>query len=112
MSNPQRAKGTRYERKICQLLNKYGLPAVRLPFNNPTGDLEIQGIPMVFECKNWYEPFWNLWIKQAQLEAERLQVDDWAVIAHSSGNGNYLEDHVMIPVKTLIHLLQAYHEQI
>lgn len=94
----QRDKGRRWEAMVRDWLISKGHEAIRYEsVSDPRADIDVPGVPIAIECKDWKNLRFDYWVHQAQKSSEAKGVDGmWAIIAHRVGVGSPAGAYIMV----------------
>jgi hypothetical protein len=112
MSNPQKNKGSAYERSIVNYLRDNGFTAdrTRAGWTDDRGDVHgivaPDGRPFTFECKNHRGDSLPGWIKELNIECANAGGTVGAVIHKKHGTTEAGEQFATLPLAMLILLLK------
>ena len=112
MSNPQKNKGSAYERSIVNYLRESGFTAerTRAGWSDDRGDihgvLSATGRPFTFECKNHRRDGLPGWIRELAVEVANAGGEIGAVIHKKSGTTDPGEQFATLPLFMLVLLLR------
>ena len=100
-----RAKGTSFETEVVKVLQSMGfLDTKRHVLNSPFGD--IDGIPMVLECKNHKEMALSEWMNQAAKSGEKA--GKLHAVCHKRKGKGVPQAYVTMPLEVYAELLRFY----
>jgi hypothetical protein len=100
-----RSKGTAFETAFTRYLVANGLPANRTGFSSPHGDVEVSGLPIVFEGKNCQTMTLAAWVDQATRSAERTH--RIPVVFHKRKGKGVADCYITMPAWALVKLLKV-----
>ena len=104
-----RAKGTSFETEVVKFLQSMGfIDTKRHVLNSPFGD--IDGIPMVLECKNHKEMALSEWMTQAAKSGEKA--GKLYAVCHKRKGKGVPQAYVTMPLETYAELLRFYDEAV
>jgi Holliday junction resolvase len=112
MSNPQKNKGSAYERSIVNHLRECGFTVdrTRAGWTDDRGDIHgvsnPSGQPFTFECKNHRRDNLSGWIKELAVEVSNAGGMVGAVIHKKVGTTEPAEQYATLPVAMLVRLLK------
>jgi hypothetical protein len=112
MSNPQKNKGSAYERSIVNYLRESGFTVdrTRAGWSDDRGDIHgiasPTGRPFTFECKNHRRDNLPGWIKELYVEVHNAGGYAGAVIHKKSGTTDGGEQFATLPLSMLVLLLR------
>lgn len=112
MPNPQKNKGSAYERSIVNYLRECGFAVdrTRAGWTDDRGDIHgVQsptGSPFTFECKNHRRDNLSGWIKELYVEVENAGGEIGAVIHKKVGTTEGGEQYATLPLSMLVSLLR------
>lgn len=107
MTNPQKAKGSAYERLIRDYLNSSGfvVDRTRAGWKDDRGDLHgVQGF--VWECKNHRRLALPAWIGELLVECRNAGADLGAVVHKKHGTTDPADQFATMPLWMLVRLLK------
>ena len=102
-----KAKGTAWETAIVGALRTRGFVCRRkvLAGKEDTGDIEIDGIPVIIEAKNCNAMSLAGWVHEANEEAKHAKVN-WGVVWHHRKGRAFPEDaYVTVDGRTFMEML-------
>jgi hypothetical protein len=111
MSNPQKNKGSAYERSIVNYLRENGFTAdrTRAGWADDRGDIHgvtaPSGRPFTFECKNHRRDNLSGWIRELAVEVANAGGEVGAVIHKKTGTTEAGEQYATLPLSMLVSLL-------
>lgn len=112
MPNPQKNKGSAYERSIVNYLRECGFTVdrTRAGWTDDRGDvhgvLSSSGRPFTFECKNHRRDNLPGWISELYVEVHNAGGDNGAVIHKKHGTTDAAEQYATLPLGMLVQLLK------
>jgi hypothetical protein len=112
MPNPQKNKGSAYERSIVNYLrdNGFTVDRTRAGWTDDRGDihgvLAPSGRPFTFECKNHRRDNLSGWINELHIEVENAGGSVGSVIHKKHGTANPGEQFATLPLSMLVLLLR------
>lgn len=114
MVNKAKAKGTAHETAFVQYLRANGWRARRkaLAGSLDEGDVEIEGLPAVFELKATAAIQVGPFIDQANVEARNSGVPIGIAVVKRRGTTDVGRYHALLDVATLMILIDAYAKSI
>lgn len=104
-----RSKGRAWEAKCRDWLQSHAFPTRRYEgIGDPRGDLDIQGVPCVIECKDHAGKLdWSAWSQQADASSDAKGCPGyWAIIAHRLGRAGPDFAYFMVSRDFFLHALQ------
>lgn len=107
MSNPQKNKGSAYERLIVGYLRDKGFTVdrTRAGWTDDRGDIHgISGV--VFECKNHKRMDLSGWMAELAIEMVNAKSDVGAVVHKKRGSTNPAEQYATLPLGLFVDLLR------
>jgi hypothetical protein len=107
VTNPQKAKGSAYERLIVNYLREHGfrVDRTRAGWADDKGD--IHGITgFTWECKNHRSINLSGWIRELLVECKNAGTKLGAVIHKKRGSTNPGEQYATLPLEMLVQLLK------
>lgn len=109
MSNPSKARGTRWESDIVTYLAAHGFPHVeRRTLSGAKDRGDIAGIPgVVIEAKSQNRHSFAEWLDEARAETENANADLGIVWAKRRGKGSPGEGYAVMDGRTLVWLLRS-----
>lgn len=107
MSNPNKARGTRWETSVERYLKDEGFKVYRQPLRGKAdcGDIHI-GDSVVVECKSQQRHSFAEWLDEAETEASNAGLDVGIVWAHRRGFASPADGYVVMSGRTLAYLLR------
>lgn len=123
MSNPNKARGTRFETEIVEYLKAEGLKARRIALAgaDDCGDIEVvapNGIDhFIIEAKNVREANLAGWVQQSQVEAANyagaydLLYDPVPLVVHKRRMKGTAEAYVTLPLHVMVGLMLSVSTQ-
>ena len=112
MVNPQKQKGSSYERSIVNYLRDmdFRVDRTRAGWTDDRGDIHgvtsARGEPFTFECKNHRKDGLPGWIKELQTEITNAGGMVGAVIHKKHGTTDPGEQYATMPLSMLVQLLK------
>lgn len=112
MTNPQKQKGSAYERSIVDYLRDSGfrVDRTRAGWADDRGDIHgveaHDGKPFVFECKNHARLNLAGWIKELDIEIANAGGVAGVVVHKKRGTTNAAEQYATLPFGMLVQLLK------
>ena len=112
MSNPQKNKGSAYERSIVNYLRSAGFDAdrTRAGWTDDRGDVhgvtDIQGRPFTFECKNHRRDNLPGWIVELEREIANAGGDIGVVVHKKHGTTKPEDQYASLPLRMLVQLIK------
>lgn len=112
MTNPQKIKGSAYERSIVDYLRKSGFMAdrTRAGWVDDRGDIHgvtsPEGKPFTFECKNHRGDSLPGWIKELQREVSNAGGVVGVVVHKKHGTTDAGDQFCTLPMSMLVQLLR------
>lgn len=112
MSNPQKNKGSAYERLIVNYLREKGFDAerTRAGWTDDRGDihgvLSATGRPFTFECKTHRRDNLPGWVRELEIEISNAKGEIGAVIHKKVGTTDGKEQYATLPLGMLVQLLK------
>ena len=112
MVNPQKIKGSAYERSIVDYLRKSGFMAdrTRAGWVDDRGDIHgvtsPEGKPFTFECKNHRGDSLPGWIKELQREVSNAGGVVGVVVHKKHGTTDAGDQFCTLPMSMLVQLLK------
>lgn len=112
MSNPQKNKGSAYERSIVNYLRDIGFTVdrTRAGWTDDRGDIHgVQsstGSAFTFECKNHRRDNLPGWINELYVEVDNAGGSVGAVIHKKHGTTEAAEQYATLPLGMLVQLLK------
>jgi Holliday junction resolvase len=112
MVNPQKIKGSAYERTIVDYLRKSGFMAdrTRAGWVDDRGDIHgvtsAEGKPFTFECKNHRGDSLPGWIKELQREVSNAGGVVGVVVHKRHGTADAGDQFCTLPMSMLVQLLK------
>ena len=112
MSNPQKNKGSAYERSVVNYLRSQGFTVerTRAGWTDDRGDIHgmhsASGRPFTFECKTHRRDGLPGWIRELAVEVENAGGDIGAVIHKKVGTTEGGEQYATMPLSMLVSLLR------
>lgn len=111
MSNPNKARGSRWERAVAQFFQEAGfreVDRIRGAGVNDVGDLG--GLrSFVIEAKDWGSPSWPEFIRQAKQEAKNAG-KPFGVVVQKRRRAPVEDGYVMMDLETFVRLLRYIEE--
>lgn len=112
MSNPQKNKGSAYERSIVQYLRESGfrVDRTRAGWSDDRGD--VHGVtsptdqPFVFECKNHARLQLSGWISELRTEIDNAGGVAGVLVHKKRGTTDPAEQYATLPFGMLVQLLK------
>jgi hypothetical protein len=107
MSNPQKNKGSAYERSIVDYLRQCGfrVDRTRAGWTDDRGD--IHGVDgFTWECKNHRAINLSGWISELLVECKNAGTELGAVVHKKRGTTNGEEQYATLPLWMLVQLLK------
>ena len=107
MTNPQKAKGSAYERLIRNYLNEAGFSVdhTRAGWKDDRGDLHgIHGV--TFECKNQQRMALGTWMGELLSECANAGTTLGVVVHKKRGTTDPGEQYATLPLRMLVQLLK------
>lgn len=107
MTNPQKAKGSAYERLIVNYLREhgFGVDRTRAGWSDDKGD--IHGVDgFTWECKNHKSLNLAGWIKELENECRNAGTTLGAVVHKKRGTTDPGEQYATLPLRMLVQLLK------
>ena len=107
MTNPQKEKGSRYEREIVDYLRTagYRVDRTRAGWTDDRGD--IHGIPgFTIECKNHRSLDLAGWVDELLVECGNAGTDLGAVVHKRRGTSQAGQSYATLPLWMLVQLLK------
>ena len=107
VTNPQKAKGSSFERLIVNYLRKCGfrVDRTRAGWSDDKGD--IHGIDgFTWECKNHRSLNLSGWISELLIECGHAGTDLGAVVHKKRGTTDPGEQYATLPLRMLVQLLK------
>lgn len=107
MTNPQKIKGSSFERLIVNYLRDhgFGVDRTRAGWSDDKGD--IHGIAgFTWECKNHKSMNLSGWISELLVECANAGTDLGAVVHKKRGVGNAEDQYATLPLWMLVRLLK------
>lgn len=103
-----RQKGTSFETLIKEYFISKGLKAHRNPLSGSkdVGDVWIENISAVFECKNCVKLNLSGWIEETEVERKNAGRRFGFTIFKRKGKGRAEDQYALMPVSTLVELLK------
>ena len=107
MTNPQKAKGSAYERTIVDYLNSQGFTTERTRVGWAEDRGDIHGIAgFTFECKNHKAIRLSQWVGELLTECANAGTSMGAVIHKRRGVTDAAEQYATLPLGMLVQLLK------
>jgi len=107
MTNPQKAKGSAYERLIVNYLREhgFGVDRTRAGWSDDKGD--IHGVDgFTWECKNHKSINLAGWIKELENECRNAGTTLGAIVHKKRGTTDPGEQYATLPLRMLVQLLK------
>ena len=112
MTNPQKIKGSAYERSIVNYLrdNGYNADRTRAGWTDDRGDVhgitDSEGRPFTFECKNHRRDNLSGWIMELKREVANAGGNVGVVVHKKNGTTEPGEQFASLPLSMLVQLLK------
>ena len=107
MPNPQKVKGSNYEREIVNYLREHfaNVDRTRAGWSDDRGDIHgIEGF--TWECKNQKAMALSQWVAELHEECRNAGTDLGAVVHKKRGTTNPAEQYATLPLGMLVQLLK------
>ena len=107
MTNPQKQKGSAYERTIVNYLREcgFGVDRTRAGWTDDRGDIHgIEGF--TFECKNHKSISLAGWVSELLIECVNAGTQLGAVVHKRRGSTDGGEQYATMPLRMLVQLLK------
>lgn len=107
MSNPQKKKGSKYEREVCDFLNAAGVVAERIPAGATLdrGDLWVPN--WTVEIKNQQRINLAEWMDETVAEQQNRSTPWHALWVHRRGKGSAADSYVVMTGQQATSLMRA-----
>lgn len=112
VSNPQKNKGSAYERQIVSYLRETGFAVdrTRAGWSDDRGDIHgicsADGTPFVIECKNHQRLNLSGWIKELYAEITNAKGVAGVLVHKRRGTTNPQDQYATLPFGMLVQLLK------
>jgi hypothetical protein len=112
VSNPQKNKGSAYERSIVNYFrsNGFHVDRTRAGWSDDRGDIHgvasPEGKPFTFECKNHRKDNLSGWMRELQVEVENAGGSIGTVVHKKHGTTDPSEQFASLPLGMLVQLLK------
>lgn len=112
MANPQKAKGSKYERDVKDYLNMLGFSVerTRVGWTDDRGDLHgivgPEGDTFVIECKNHATMSLSGWCSELAVEVANAGGIAGAIVHKKRGTSAVSDHYATMPVHMLVFLLR------
>jgi hypothetical protein len=112
VTNPQKIKGSAYERSIVNYLrdNGYNADRTRAGWTDDRGDVhgitDSEGRPFTFECKNHRRDNLSGWIMELKREVANAGGNIGVVVHKKVGTTDPGEQFASLPLSMLVQLLK------
>lgn len=112
MSNPRKAKGSKYERDVKDYLNEFGFDTerTRVGWADDRGDIHgitgTDGDMFVLECKNHKTMALSGWVSELEREVGNARAVAGAVIHKKRGTTSVGDQYATLPMYMLVYLLR------
>lgn len=112
MTNPQKTKGSNYERSIVTYLNESGfrVDRTRVGWTDDRGDIHgvvsPTGTPFVFECKNHQRLNLSGWITELMEEIRNARGNIGCLVHKKRGTTSAEDQYATLPLGMLVQLLK------
>jgi hypothetical protein len=112
VTNPQKIKGSAYERSIVNYLRDHGYNAdrTRAGWTDDRGDVhgitDSEGRPFTFECKNHRRDNLSGWIMELKREVANAGGNVGVVVHKKVGTTDPGEQFASLPLSMLVQLLK------
>ena len=112
MTNPQKNKGSAYERSIVEYLRASGfrVDRTRAGWADDRGDIhgvtDSRGLPFTFECKNHARLNLAGWISELRTEVSNAGGVAGVLVHKKRGTTDPGEQYATLPLRMLVQLLK------
>ena len=108
-----RAKGRKWEADTRDWFIQNNLPAIRYDsVSDKRGDVDVSGVPVVVECKDWKTLRFDWWVHQAQRSSEAKGVaGKWVIVAKRYGKATPQGAYIMVSPAFLLEAMELMKER-